>query len=136
MKLPAFFTRQQQVIWYCLIAAFNAGLFITLNTLFLEASLPPAEASVMALVPVLGISYLGHKRKTFRSPGRHRDELPRFVFMAVIDLLLVAIVPGFAERARIPHLWVSVCLSALIPLVNFLLMRFWIFSLHRQDASR
>jgi len=87
----------------------------------------PPVAGVLALLPVLAVSYLGHKSKTFRSTGLHRREAPRFLLISAADLLLAAFIPKFGVYVHAPPIASFLLLAALIPLVNFLLMRFWIF---------
>jgi putative flippase GtrA len=119
--------RREMVSWYLLIAAFNAVFYVALGAGLVSLGVSPSVAGVVALVPVLIISYLGHKSKTFRSPGRHRREAPRFILLSAIDLLLAAIIPQIGLYLRTPAVAAFILLTALVPAVNFVLMRFWIF---------
>lgn len=113
--------------WYLVIAGFNAVLYVALAAGLTAMGLKPGAAGAAALLPVLAISYLGHKSKTFGSPGAHRREAPRFVLLSVLDLLLAAAVPQAALVLRAPSVAAFVLLAALVPAMNFLLMRFWVF---------
>lgn len=115
------------VLWYIAIAAFNAALYVALGASFVALGATPPFAGVLALLPVLAVSYLGHKSKTFRSSGLHRREAPRFLVVSAVDLLLAALIPKIGVYAHASPIAAFVILTALIPLVNFLLMRFWIF---------
>ncbi len=115
------------VLWYIAIAAFNAALYVALGAIFVALGAAPSIAGVLALLPVLAVSYLGHKSKTFRSTGLHRHEAPRFLAVSAVDLVLAALIPKLAVYAHAPPVAAFLFLTALIPFVNLLLMRFWIF---------
>lgn len=127
-------TRQSRapIIWYFAIAAFNAGLYVALGASFVLLGASPSMAGVLALAPVLAVSYLGHKLKTFRSNGLHRHEAPRFLVVSAVDFVLAAVIPKLGVHAHAPPVAAFLFLTALIPFMNFLLMRFWIF---RQSRS-
>lgn len=113
--------------WYVTIAGFNAAFYVALGAAIVALDVSPPIAGVLALFPVLAVSYLGHKAKTFRSRGLHRHEAPRFLFVCIVDLALAALIPKLGMHAHAAPVAAFALLTALIPLVNFLLMRFWIF---------
>ena len=94
---------------------------------YVALGVSPPAAGPLALLPVLTVSYLGHKSKTFRSTGPHRREAPRFVVVSIIDLVLAAVIPQIGVHAQAPPVVALVLLTVVIPLANFLMMRFWIF---------
>ena len=115
------------IAWYTAVAGFNAAFYVLLCELLSAIGLVPSQAATTALLPVLVVSYLGHKTKTFQSHGMHRTEAPRFAAMCVLDLALAGAAPYAAGRFHIDATWSFVVLTALIPLANVALMRFWIF---------
>ncbi len=115
------------LLWYGAVAGFNAALYFSL-CLFMEAlRLPTTISASIALVPVLAVSYLGHKAKTFASAGTHKREAPRFLVLSALDLLLTAAVPQAGVSAGLSPSVVFVTLTALIPLTNLVVMRVWVF---------
>lgn len=116
--------------WYCAIAAFNAVFYVALGVGFLALGVAPPAASPLALLPVLTVSYLGHKSKTFRSKGQHRRELPRFIVVSIIDLMLAALIPRLSILVHAAPVFSLVLLSVVVPLANVLIMKFWIFKAH------
>jgi len=116
------------LVWYAVVAGFNAVLYISLCSYITFLGMKPRYASVLALLPVLALSYLGHKYGTFRSKGRNRDELPRFLVMALMDLLLAGWLPVLTALFHLPHIITFVLVSVAVPLANLVLMRFWIFA--------
>lgn len=125
--MPPKSRKREMLGWYLVIAACNAALYVALAAAFVTLGISPPLAGVMALIPVLAISYLAHKKKTFQSPGLHRREAPRFIALSVADLLLAAAIPQLGIYLRTPAIAAFILLTALVPAVNFLLMRFWIF---------
>lgn len=115
------------LLWYSAVAGFNAALFFSLCLLFVSLRLPTAISASVALVPVLALSYLGHKAKTFASAGAHKREAPRFLVLSALDLLLTATVPQAGASAGLSPSIVFAALTALIPLTNLLVMRVWVF---------
>src|SRR5438105_2471507 len=53
----------------------------------------PLWASLSGSIAAVPFSYFGHRLLTFRSVGRHRDELPRFIVLVIVGLLISALVP-------------------------------------------
>lgn len=115
------------LFWYGAVASFNAVFYFLLASFLVMVRTPPSLAAVAALVPVLAISYLGHKAKTFQSTAAHRREAPRFFVLSVVDLTLAALAPAFANRLGIAPAFAFAALTGIIPFANFLIMRFWVF---------
>lgn len=116
------------LVWYIMVAGFNAALYIGLSSYITSIGMKPRYASVLALLPVLALSYLGHKHGTFRSKGRNREELPRFLLMSVMDLLLAGWLPVLTAFFHFPHIMTFALVSIAVPLANLILMRFWVFA--------
>jgi putative flippase GtrA len=119
--------RLAPLLWYAVIATFNAVFYVALSMGLVALGLASPLAGMLALAPVLAVSYLGHKAKTFRSAGSHRREAPRFLALGVLDFSLAGIVPKLALLAHWPPLIAFMALTTLIPCANFLLMRLWVF---------
>lgn len=89
---------------------------------------PALWASLAGFVAATPFSYLGHKFLTFRSPGEHRGELPRFVATAVSGLALSAAVPVLVvDRWQWPPAagFLAACVG--VPILNYFLMWLWVF---------
>lgn len=114
------------LLWYVAVAGFNAALFFSLCMLFEGLGLASEISASAALAPVLAVSYLGHKSKTFASAAKHKREAPRFLVLSALDLLLTATVPQAASAVLSPGA-VYLALTALIPLTNLVVMRIWVF---------
>lgn len=115
------------VAWYLAVAGFNAVFYFSLCEGLSRLGLAPSTAAAAALAPVLAVSYLGHKAKTFKSRGAHVREAPRFLVLAAADFALAGAAPVVAALAQAPRWTGFAALTVLIPLLNFGLMRLWVF---------
>jgi putative flippase GtrA len=89
---------------------------------------PALWASVAGFVAAVPFSYLGHKLVTFRSPGEHRDELPRFLVTAIGGLALSIATPALVvDRWHAPPIagYLAACVG--VPILNYFLMWLWVF---------
>ncbi len=108
-----------------LIYAVLAALLSTGET----ALMRPAAGSVLSYAIAAVFSYAGHKYFTFVSHGAHRFEAPRFVLLSLvglaISLLLPVVLSGLLGlSALVPIL--ATCI--LIPIVNYVVLRYWVFA--------
>ena len=86
-------------------------------------------ASFAAYLTAALFSYAGHKYFTFVSDGAHRFEAPRFILLTVLGLAVSLILPAVLSGmlglpAQVPI--VATCI--LIPLVNYVVLRHWVFA--------
>ncbi|TPJ74363.1 GtrA family protein [Mesorhizobium sp. B2-7-1] len=113
-----------------LATGIGATLLYALLAAAFSAATPmkPALGSVLAYALAAIFSYAGHKYFTFVSSGAHRFEAPRFAVLTLIGLatsfaLPAALSDGLGLPAQIPI--ALTCL--LVPLVNFVVLRHWVF---------
>jgi putative flippase GtrA len=111
--------------WYLVVAGGNALFYVLLCELLSRMGLAAPLAAALGLMPVLVVSYLGHKTKTFASRGAHIEEAPRFLVIAALDLAVAAGVP--MAFAGMPSWMPFVALTVIIPVMNFFVMRLWVF---------
>ncbi|WP_157213324.1 GtrA family protein [Rhizobium sp. CF122] len=85
-----------------------------------------AFATYALLVPV---SFLAHRRITFRSKGSAMREWAKFCVMQFVSIAVIAAVNR--EMSGLPQSdsWVVFgIISVLIPLINFAAMQLWVFA--------
>jgi len=116
------------VFWYIAIGVFNAALYIALGAALEALGFSVFLAGVLAFLPCVTLSYIGHKTKTFRSSGRHLHEAPRFLATALIGLALSAVAPQVVVNLGLPPVVGFVFTSLAVPVVNLIAMRFWVFA--------
>lgn len=89
---------------------------------------PAAWASLAGFAAAAPFSYLGHKLLTFRSPGEHRDEFPRFLAMTIGGLVVSATTPTLVvDRWHAPPIAGYLAASVGVPILNYFLMWLWVF---------
>jgi putative flippase GtrA len=121
-----------------MLANFGAvGIAATATYFFLATGLQstvlpnPVAASVVAYSAAAGLSYIGHQLLTFRSSQSPRVGLPRFIVTTAVGLALVWAIPKlFTEHWRLAPIIAYAVISFAIPLLNFFVLRFWVFSKH------
>jgi putative flippase GtrA len=103
---------------------------VALFVLLVEwAYLRPLYAAVPAFLAAVGVSYAMNYRWTFRADGLHQVMLPRFVLVALAGLGLNLLITWMV--VDVGNYWYGyalVLIIMLVPLVTYLLSRFWVFS--------
>ncbi|RWX68797.1 GtrA family protein [Mesorhizobium sp. M4B.F.Ca.ET.089.01.1.1] len=92
------------------------------------AMLPATAASVVAYAIAGLFSYAGHKYFTFMSAGAHAFELPRFALLNAMGLATAIALPVvLTERLGMPAAIPIVLTCIVVPLVNYIVLRRWVF---------
>lgn len=91
-------------------------------------ALDPVLASIGGFIFAFTISFVGHKRISFRAPGRYREYIGRFSVAVIVSFVastgIVALLTHvFSVDATITFITVGVA----VPLMNYLFGRFWVF---------
>jgi putative flippase GtrA len=103
----------------------------------LQATLLPNPicASVLAYCAAAALSYFGHQLLTFRSDQSHRVGLPRFVLTTGVGLTLVWAIPKvFRDYWHFTPIASYLFICFAIPILNFIVLRFWVFSKRNSSA--
>lgn len=115
---------------FLLIGAASTALYAVLALAFSSVQgIGVTVASILAFGIAAIFSYAGHKYITFVSGGAHRFELPRFLVLTAVGLVVVTALPAllsgyFGLPAALPVL--LACLA--IPAVNFVVLGKWVFA--------
>lgn len=105
--------------------AMHAVIGLTLTGL---GWLRPFNANIIAFSLAFLVSYVGHRRFSFRSRVAHRRALPRFLSVAAFGLMLnQLIVYGVVTLAGYPYAAALVLLVTVVPAGTYVLSRFWAF---------
>lgn len=85
-------------------------------------------AGPMAFVLCIPVAYLAQSVLVFRSPWLNGKQMLRFaVTMAVGFVVSASAVPVLSGGAGLPEFVSLLSVSALVPLANFIVFRFWVF---------
>ena len=126
----AWFGRYRQPIVYLIVGGFSGVIHLSVAFLLVHYfDVPPARASLAGFISANPFSYLGHKLVTFMVPGRDVFEVARFVITALVGLSLASAVPYvLVDLLRQPALAAFCVVVTVIPIANFLALRFWVFA--------
>lgn len=93
----------------------------------------PIPASVVGYCASVPMSFLGHKRFSFRSQGHWTAEAVRFVATQALN---IAVTAGSMAGATLwlggAYWWGMIAAVVLVPIANFLFMNLWVF---REQAA-
>ena len=103
-------------------------IYLNLAGLLKSAGADAALASVGAYLVSTLVSYLGHRRYTFRSVAEHGRAAPHFMLVSAIGLLLAAMIPRTLESATDSPVHVSfVIVAGVVAAVSFAGLRLTVF---------
>ncbi|MBA4764364.1 GtrA family protein [Qipengyuania huizhouensis] len=85
-------------------------------------------ANLVGYVSSVAISYFGHAHITFRSTQAHRVQGPRFILVSLSTYALTNLIVFFVvDVFNYSFVAASVAVACSIPVVTWLLSRFWVF---------
>jgi putative flippase GtrA len=88
----------------------------------------PTAATVIGYIAVLPLSFIGHRRLTFRSAGKITPEFRRFCLSFVAGLLASVLAMHAATIWLGLAPFYGIALSILVvPVITFLIMNSWVF---------
>jgi putative flippase GtrA len=103
----------------------HVGVFVLLVE---WAAMRPVLAATPAFVLALFVSYGMNYHWTFSASGPHRIMLPRFVAVALLGLALnLSITYAVVDVAHYWYGYALLLVVIFVPLVTFLLSKFWVF---------
>lgn len=125
-----------RLLRFAVVGGSTSGLYVLVVAVLVElGEIVPGLAAALAYVLLLPISFLGHKHATFRSSWPLWPEVARFLGLHGITALVSVSVMGVAVNGLdLPHWGGSVAISVLAPVINFVLLHFWVFHSSRQGA--
>lgn len=90
--------------------------------------LAPTTASFVALVTCWGLSWQLQRNVTFRAGSPSTAEIVRFVAMSLAGLVVAHVTILLVHQwAGLPVWFAFACVCVTIPVMNFLIMNFWVF---------
>lgn len=136
----ALLSRYRRPIVYLFVGGISGLIHLSVGFSAMHfGGITPSRASLIGFVVANPFSYFGHKLITFMVPGRDVFEAARFVVSALIGLALASAVPyALIAWLSVPRLAALATAVIVIPVVNYLAMRFWVFAhgLGKQELGR
>lgn len=124
-----------KLLRFGLVGVTSGAIYAAVTTLLVSGlGMAPIVASVFGYCASVPMSFLGHRRFSFRSQGRWTVEAVRFVATQALNIAVTAAAMYAATAvfgAR--YGWGMVAAVILVPIANFLVMNFWVF---REQESR
>ncbi len=133
-RLPA---RSAEILRFAAVGVAATATYGLAAATLDRLGMAPILASLLAYGVGGGVSYLGHKRVTFRSDGAHRAEAPRFLAGFAFGLALAAAIPALVTRSLglSPDAATLITCAATPPL-NYLVLRRLVFRRGERRRSR
>lgn len=103
--------------------------FVAANLLMITTSLPFGLSSVLGYCCGMAVSFFGHRIYTFRADADASRQFVRFLILSVGGLLISYGSVWFTvDVLKARPFWSTVMTVALVPLMTFIVMKFWIFT--------
>ena len=114
---------------FAVIGAAATVIYAVLAAAFGAAGMEATAASLLAYGLGGLVSYLGHKRVTFRSGRAHAVEAPRFAAACALGAAIAAAAPlVFTDWLRLPG-YVAIGITCVaVPALNFVVLNHLVFS--------
>lgn len=99
-----------------------------------HGALGATPSSLLAYAVAALFSYMAHRSFTFGSQQAHGSALPRFIVTTLLGALLALAIPyALHDTMGLPAYVPVIAVCILIPLINLLVLRFWVFPEQRRD---
>ena len=130
-------TLLRRLLRFALVGAVTGGIFAALVAVFVDMlGLAEGVAAGLAYVLLLPPNFLAHKKTVFRSRNPALPEWLRYLgmhlFTAGVSMAVMTLVTG---PLALPHWIGSIAVIAAAPVINLVLMEFWVFP-KPADAAR
>lgn len=125
-----------QTLRFILVGASNTFLyFLIANALHYTIGVERDFAAYVSYGLVLPLSFIGHRKFTFRSSSPPLSEWLRFCVMQALCLCIIAGVNATANSYPTFPSWLSFAtISVLIPALSFVIMQIWVFAARRSEG--
>jgi putative flippase GtrA len=126
-----------RVVRFVLVgAAASLAYLIVAVTLHRFLGVDKFVASFLAYLVGIPVSFLGHKRVTFRDEGRWSGQVARYALLQAINIAVVLLAIYITEPLGDAGYWIGLALSVLLmPVTSYLVMHFLIFIAARRAAG-
>ena len=89
---------------------------------------PALVGATLGCLVTASISYFGHQRFSFAVASDHSEYFPRFAALSVTSYLInLGIVALSVDVLQLSYKTAVVLVMLLIPVINYLLSRYWVF---------
>ena len=108
--------------------------YFVLRVLYSVYLLNLSIATSIAFIFAVTFSYIANYSFTFRSQTKHSKSIPKFLTTTLAGFILHLIVLNFLTHRQAINLEIAfISTTMLVMLSNFLMNKFWVFSLKEED---
>jgi putative flippase GtrA len=102
--------------------------YVAVSVLLHRAGLAATPASMTAYLIAGGMSYLGHKRVTFRSDRAHAVAVPRFLASLGLGIVAAGVISAvLVEGLRLPVIVSTLATCVVAPLLSYATLSLFVF---------
>lgn len=131
-------TQSGTVSRFAIVGVGVAGVYVLLYLVFQKIGATRLPANMMAFTVAIAVQYIGQTRFTYRQRLADLPQITRFGVMIVGGFVTSAVITGLiGPRLGLADVLSAVVVTLVLPVQNFVLMTFWVFSSHyrcREDA--
>ncbi len=118
-----------QFLCFALIGAATALIFAVGYVVLRETGVPAATATTLSYLAAITFQYIGHSGFTFHRKPRDRRQFFRFLALNGAGLVMaMAITLSLTEYLGAPDWAASVAVILVLPMMNWIFMRLWVFA--------
>jgi putative flippase GtrA len=128
MNGRSLFLRFRSLSTFFIVGIAGAFAYVILSSVLTTIIGLAYIASIISYCVLIPIVYSAQRTFTFRSVANHRVVFPKYVATQLIGLSISGVLPyilrGIAQKSPIV---VFVLVAMVVPIANFVLLRFWAF---------
>lgn len=123
------FTDNRQGLRFAIVGLVVAAFYVVAYSTLVSTGLSSVIANVVAFLSAIVIQYIGQTRWTFRKPLKVRQQWVRFGTMISVGLIYSTLITNnVAQALGWTATIAAIVVAASLPVINFLVMRFWVYS--------
>lgn len=118
-----------KAVRFAIVGVLSGAIYCVVTALLVtRAGVEPIPASIAGYCAAVPMSFLGHRRYSFRSNGRWTGEALRFVLAQALNISVTALsMYGATAFLGESYQWGMAAAVVLVPLANFAFMNLWVF---------
>jgi putative flippase GtrA len=119
----------QKIVRFAMVGGLSSLLYLVFTWVLVDsAAMHPVAGTVVGYLLVIPVNFLLQKHFTFRSNAAAATELPRFLFVHAMNILLSAgIMALIVSTLELAPIWGMLATVAVVPIIVFIVLDFWVF---------
>lgn len=125
-----------QLVRYGISGSINTVVYVLSGKAMMLAGLNPHATGALALALAMCTGFLLHRAFSFRSNNGAGHDAKRFLCLGAVNASISTFgLPALMETGQLSPLMSLLLLGCLLPLTNFVAMKFWVFSDRKAVAA-